>query len=225
MCIDDAILGGLSRGELPEGPGRTPAEGVRHCHLPETAWVAAVNLPVRRQRHRRHPRRSHSEYSSPDHGSPARAAVQLCFSPERGKCCSAGCSLEHTCVGACSVQFLGIGTVPARCNEEGLELLRNSVVAARLGEGDADTNELGALSILIKALFKTSAIGEVEPLVLHFRELSSARSESLSHSGGFFFIKLQGLLFNAQLHEVLCIYPPVLGAPSSCSALALRQGR
>ena len=107
--------------------------------------------------------------------------------------------------------------------EEGLELLRNGVVAAKLGEGEVDTNELVALSPLIIALFKTRAIGEVEPLVLRFRELSNALSDS--RSIGFFLMKFESLLFNARLHEVLCIHPPVLGTPSSCSALAFRQRR
>jgi len=109
-------------------------------------------------------------------------------------------------------------------HEERLELLRNSVVATRLSEGDADTNELVALNSLIAALFKTSAIGEVEPLVLRFGELFNALSKSRSATQ-FFFFKFKSLIFNARLHEVLRIHPPVLGTLSSCSALAFRQRR
>jgi hypothetical protein len=123
--------------------------------------------------------------------------------------------------------------------EEGLELLRNGVVAARLGEGEVDTNELVALSPLIIALFKTRAIGEVEPLVLRFRELSKGYSDLRSTTGeppllqveeplqlkSRLFFKLKSLFFNARLHEVLCIHPPVLATSSSCSRLAFRQRR
>ena len=86
--------------------------------------------------------------------------------------------------------------------EEGLELLRNGVVAARLGEGEVDTNELVALSPLIIALFKTRAIDEVEPLVLRFRELSKGYSDLRSTAGlmSRFFFKLKSLIFNARLH-------------------------
>jgi len=97
-------------------------------------------------------------------------------------------------------------------HEEGLELLRNSVVAARLGEGDAHGSELYALDILIRALFKTSAIGEVELLVLRFGYLSNRRSESQS-TGDFLLRKLESPLFNARLLEVMCIHPPVPGTP------------
>ena len=110
LCIDDAILGGLSRGELPEGPGRTPVKGVRHCHPPEAAWVAAVNLPLRRQRHQRHPRRSHSEYSSPDHGSPARGLPCISASLRNGASVAAQGALSNIPVSAralCSFWALG----------------------------------------------------------------------------------------------------------------------
>jgi hypothetical protein len=108
-------------------------------------------------------------------------------------------------------------------HEEGLELLRNSVVSGRLGEGNADANELHALNSLIQALFETSAIGEVEPLVLRYRELCDAHPESPGVAG--LFCKLKSLFFNARLHEVLCIRPPMLGTPLSFSALAFRQRR
>jgi len=87
-------------------------------------------------------------------------------------------------------------------HEEGLELLRNSVVAARLSEGDVDTNEVVALRILINALFETSGIGEVEPLVLRYRELSNALSES-RRTVKFIISGLYSFFFSARLHEVL----------------------
>ena len=118
---------------------------------------------------------------------------------------------------------LGEMAVSEGRHEEGLELLRNSVVAAGLSEGYEDTNELFALLPLIQVLFKTSAIGEVEPLVLRFRELTNANVHSLPQN--LLCFKMKSLLFNARLHEVLCIHPPVLGTPSSCSALAFRQRR
>ena len=108
---------------------------------------------------------------------------------------------------------LGQAAVVAGRHEEGLDLMRNSVLAARLGEGDADANELYALTSLIQALFKTSAIDELEPLVLRFRELSNAQTDVDTFN-------FKSLLFTAQLHEVLCIHPPVLGTLTSCSALA-----
>jgi len=133
-------------------------------------------------------------------------------------------------VGAAHGSFLveskacvGLGNVAAMegRHEEGLELLRNSVVAARLSEGDTDANEVVALTSLIQVLLGTSAIEEVEPLVIHFRKLCNARS-ALRVTGVFLFGKFRGLVFNARLHEVLCTRTPMLGTPSSCSALAFR---
>ena len=40
-------------------------------------------------------------------------------------------------------------------HEEGVELLRNALVAARLSETECSTQELGALPLLIRALFVT----------------------------------------------------------------------
>ena len=120
---------------------------------------------------------------------------------------------SQACIG------LGKMSVLEGRREEGLDLMRNSVVAARLGEGDADSNELYALTTLIPALFEASAIDEVEPLLPRFQELSN------SDDRGSLLGTLRSLLFNARLHEVLCIYSPVLGTPSSCPALAFRQRR
>ena len=46
--------------------------------------------------------------------------------PERDKYCSAGCSPELTCVGACSVRFLDLGAVPARRSEQNTRWNRTS---------------------------------------------------------------------------------------------------
>ena len=87
-------------------------------------------------------------------------------------------------------------------HEEGLELLRNSVVAARLSESDELKHEMLALLPLIAMLFEASAIGEVEPLVLRFREVSF-RIDIRMDSIGDIMCELHALFFNARLHEVL----------------------
>ena len=74
-------------------------------------------------------------------------------------------SLEST---AC--KGLGRAAVVGGRLEEGVELLRNALVAADLNELDSMELGQGALQFLIQALFRTNRIDEVEPLVLRYRE-------------------------------------------------------
>jgi len=112
-CIEDAMLGWLSLGSFqggPAGAGRTPAEGVRHCHPPEAAWAAATNLPGLWQRHWRHPRRYHSEDSLADPGSPERGMVRVGFSPQNGASAAVQVALSNIPVSTravCSFWALG----------------------------------------------------------------------------------------------------------------------
>ncbi|KAJ1469227.1 hypothetical protein T484DRAFT_1852456 [Baffinella frigidus] len=62
-------------------------------------------------------------------------------------------------------------------HEEGVELLRNELVAARLNEMDDPKFELDSLDALIDALFATDAVDEAEPLVQRFREAAKEQSE------------------------------------------------
>ena len=117
-----AVPGGASRGAWADaGGGGASLPPTRGCMggSSEPAWAAApapVAPPPVPQR----------VFLPRSRVSGKGAAVHLCFSPERGKCCSAGCSLEHTFVGACSVQFLDLGAVPARCNEQNTRWNHNS---------------------------------------------------------------------------------------------------
>ena len=70
-------------------------------------------------------------------------------------------SLEST---AC--KGLGMASMEEGRHEEGLELLRNALVAAELNELDEPQYELDALKSLIPELFLVRAFDEVEPLVL-----------------------------------------------------------
>ena len=85
-----------------------------------------------------------------------------------------------------------------------MALLRNSLVAAELNELDDPTYELDTLQSLIKALFKTNSIDEVEPLVQRYRDAAKAQSER----EGVCFTEFESLLFSALLHEVLCLCTP-----------------
>jgi len=89
-------------------------------------------------------------------------------------------------------------------HEEGVALLRNSLVAAELNELDDPAYELDALKSLIGALFQTHAIDEAEPLVLRYRKAAKAQSEK----EGFCFAELNSLNYSARLQEVLCICTP-----------------
>jgi len=101
---------------------------------------------------------------------------------------------------------LGKAAIDAGRHEEGMELLRNALVAAELNELDDPVLELHALQPLIYLLFKTNSIDEVEPLVLRYREAAKAKSEK----EGLCFAEFNSLLFSARLHEVLCLCTPRL---------------
>ena len=101
-------------------------------------------------------------------------------------------------------------------HEEGVALLRNSLVAAELNELDDLKYELNTLRSLIYALFTTKPIDEVEPLVLRYREAAKAQSAKK----GVCFAEFNSLLWSARLHEVLCLCTPRLGTSYYSSAIA-----
>ena len=106
---------------------------------------------------------------------------------------------------------LGLGELSMRQGrrEEGVELLRNALVAANLseheGEEESNQEEICVLYSLIEALFTIAAIDEVEPLVLRYRELVKAGTVT---SGSLSYRELWSFYFNARLHEVPCICCP-----------------
>jgi len=99
---------------------------------------------------------------------------------------------------------LGRVAIDAGRHEEGVALLRNSLVAAELNELDDPKYELIALKELISALFKTNSIDEVEPLVLRYREAAKAEREK----EGFCLLELDSVVCFARLLEVLCLCTP-----------------
>jgi hypothetical protein len=111
---------------------------------------------------------------------------------------------------------LGLGdlAMDQERREEGVELLRNALVAANLseheGEESSNREEILVLHSLIEALFKIAAIDEVEPLVLRYRELAKAETAKAEteRMGGLSRNELWSLYFNARLHEVPCICIP-----------------
>jgi len=103
-------------------------------------------------------------------------------------------SLESSaCIG------LGKAAMDEGRHEEGVALLRNSLVAAELNELDDPQYELIALEALVSALFSANSIDEVEPLVLRYREAAKAQSQK----EGVCFAEFKSLLWSALLHEVL----------------------
>ena len=111
---------------------------------------------------------------------------------------------------------LGTTALEEGRHEEGLELLRNALVAAELNELDDPKYELDALETLILTLFSMDSIDEVEPLVLRYREAAEAQSGK----EGACFAEFDSLLCSARLHEVLCICIPRLETPFHGSAIA-----
>ena len=105
-------------------------------------------------------------------------------------------------------------------HEEGMELLRNALVAAELNELDNPEYELDALKTLIYALFKTNVFDEVEPLLLRYREVAKTHSEK----EGFGFAECYILLGYALLHEVLCLCTPRLGITYHISVFFFQHG-
>ena len=102
---------------------------------------------------------------------------------------------------------LGTAAIVAGRHEEGLELLRNALVAAELNELDNPKYEMDVLQQLIHALFSTNLIDEVEPLVRRYREAAKAQLGNEQLRGGYV-AELNSLLFSARLHEVLCLCTP-----------------
>jgi hypothetical protein len=115
---------------------------------------------------------------------------------------------------ACS--GLGRAAMDEGRHEEGLALLRNAMVAAELNELDDPRYEMEALDVLIRALFQSNAIDEVEPLVFLYQEAAKAQSEK----EGVCFHEFGSLLFAARLHEVLCLCTPRLGTSCHDSVIA-----
>jgi hypothetical protein len=105
-----------------------------------------------------------------------------------------------------SIACMGLGRVAMNegRHEEGVALLRNALVAARLNELDDPQYELHALEDLVDALFTTKSIDEVEPLVLRYREAAKAEREK----EGFSLRELDSVVCSARLHEVLCLCTP-----------------
>ena len=99
----------------------------------------------------------------------------------------------------------GLGKVAVNMgrHEEGLALLRSALVAAELNELDDSKYEREASEVLLQVLFHDRAFDEVDPLLLHFREVAKAQSAKEGLCG----VELLSLIFSARLHEVLCIYP------------------
>ena len=105
--------------------------------------------------------------------------------------------------------------------EEGLELLRNSLIAASLNEDDDDQYELAVISQLCNALLNARAIAEVEPLLLRYREAATAETDT---KGSLCIEKLRSIIASARFHEVLHITIPC-GDPFHTSLPALHQRR
>ena len=103
-------------------------------------------------------------------------------------------------------QGLGAAAMNEGRHEEGVELLRNALVAGQLNELDDPTYEVEALEGLIQALFVTHAIDELEPLVLRYRE--AAKAQSNNQGTPFTFSVLDSFIASARLHEVLCLCTP-----------------
>jgi hypothetical protein len=116
---------------------------------------------------------------------------------------------------------LGTTTLEEGRHEEGIELLRNALVAAELNELDDPKYEVEALNALISGLFRSNAIDEAEPLVLRYREAAKAQSKK----EGVCFAELNSLLFSARLHEVMCLCTPRLRIPDSSSVIASSTAR
>ena len=110
--------------------------------------------------------------------------------------------------------------------EEGMELLRNALEAARLSEDEGEealSQELDARSALIEALFTTNELEELEEMVSKFRLVAEATANlpiSLDLVRSFY--------FGARLHEVVsaprvenreCLSVLVRASPSPCSPL------
>jgi len=123
---------------------------------------------------------------------------------------------SHGFFSAESAACLGLGGIAIfeGRRKEGLELLRNAVAAATLAEEDASLLEANALDRLIKALFQTDSIDELEPMVPRYREAVQAESRRIGRLSAA--AELQSLYFSSRLHQVLCI-------PSHCPPHAFTE--
>ena len=118
-------------------------------------------------------------------------------------------------------QGLGELAVEDGHTEEGLDLLRNALATLPLAEHSGDEWEIPVLSTLIRALFKTHAVDEVEPLVMRFREAATAES---ARGGRLHVEELNSFLFSARLHEVRA-YPFRFVNPSTLLGTYSHQGQ
>ena len=121
MAVPGELPGWACWGWADAGGGGASLPPTRGCMggSNEPAWAVAAALaappPIP---HRGFPCRSRVSRKGDGEGR--------IFSPERGQCCSTGRPVEHTCIDACCVQFLGLGTVPARCSEQNTRWNHNS---------------------------------------------------------------------------------------------------
>jgi tetratricopeptide (TPR) repeat protein len=105
--------------------------------------------------------------------------------------------------------FLGLGVLATGEGraEEGLDLLRNALAAARLAENEASSfDELFVLYWLINALFEADAIEEVEKLVLRYGEMAEEKARKERR---LCWEVLRSHVYTARLHEVLCTWTHV----------------
>ena len=94
-------------------------------------------------------------------------------------------------------------------------------MAAELNELDDPVDELDALESLVKALFATNSIDEVEPLVLRYREEAKAKSEKV----GFCFAEFESILcFSLLAFARSCASAPRVWKPLT-TALELLPAR
>mmetsp|Transcript_48962 Transcript_48962/g.111528 ORF Transcript_48962/g.111528 Transcript_48962/m.111528 type:complete len:271 (+) Transcript_48962:1-813(+) len=93
---------------------------------------------------------------------------------------------------------LGLVALEEKRDKDGMELLWNSLVAARLDEIEDGLSELSALTVLIPVLTTRKELDEAEPLVLRFREAAKEQSRKL---GQFSSQELEGIYLSAKLQK------------------------
>ena len=107
---------------------------------------------------------------------------------------------------------LGLGQLAMlhKRKDEAVQLLQNSLKAAELNELDDPEYELFSMKSLIRALFDTDAIDEVEPLVRRF----AAAAKTFSKDRTMSVMVFDSFACSARLHEVIfhpltsCAHPP-----------------
>jgi hypothetical protein len=105
----------------------------------------------------------------------------------------------QSCIG------LGKNALAEGRGEEGVDFLRNALLAAPLEEEEARCSELGVLQILSHALIKVDARDEAASTILRFQKTATARSRK---SGYLCEAELHSHFVSAILHEVLRICNP-----------------